>query len=252
MATLAFLQEPIEIELASEQLLALSGWQRVDMVVFVCFYILYVLMSIILLLNLVIAMLSFNFNIVYDKSTLEWRLMFARYVLRMELIARSLGCWDLHVGEKKGDKYIWSFRDVTANAEGGGASGNPFENTDLLDDDEKEKEERQRDLLTNQLLAKVDAALGTGVLSGDSRRRSSDALDAEAPRPLRMPSTIRSETLEDLRPPPPPARGGSALYAVDDLDAKLQAMHDAHATELAKLQAQMGDLMEMVGKLAPQ
>ena len=94
MATLAFLQEPIEIELASEQLLALSGWQRVDMVVFVCFYILYVLMSIILLLNLVIAMLSFNFNIVYDKSTLEWRLMFARYVLRLELLARPLNRWD--------------------------------------------------------------------------------------------------------------------------------------------------------------
>ena len=53
--------------------------------------------------------------------------MFARYVLRLELTAGSLGWWDLNVGEKKGSRYIYSFRDVAANAEGGGASGNPFD-----------------------------------------------------------------------------------------------------------------------------
>ena len=96
MITLAFMGEPIEIELASEQLLALNLWQRIDMVVFFLFCaalatdafahaqshpfkalsplpdIFYVLMSLILLLNLLIAMISSSFNDVYEKSTLEW------------------------------------------------------------------------------------------------------------------------------------------------------------------------------------
>ena len=35
----------------------------------------------------------------------------------------------------------------------------------------------------------------------------------------------------------------------NDLEAKLQAMHDTQAAEISKLQAQMGELLGMVSKL---
>lgn len=165
MATLAFLGEPIDLELSSEQLALLSGWQQVDMAVFLIFYVVYILMSIILLLNLLIALLGNTFHNTYSAASLEWRLMFARYLLRLELIARPLQIWDLRVGEKQGDKYVFQFRDVAANSEGGGASGNPFEDTDTLDEAAEHRAERKRDEHTEKLLEKVDAALA-GRTSG--------------------------------------------------------------------------------------
>ena len=98
--------------------------------------------------------------------------MFARYVLRLELTAGSLGWWDLKVGEKKGGRYIFSFRDVAANAEGGGASGNPFDQDhDQRNDyeqDTEEHEQKSRDLQQLELLTRVDAAISSGVLAQGS------------------------------------------------------------------------------------
>ena len=171
MATLAFLGEPIDLELSKEQLSLLSGWQQVDMAVFLLFYVVYILMSIILLLNLLIALLGNTFMTTYNAASLEWRLMFARYLLRLELIARPLHIWDLRVGEKQSDsKYVFQFRDVAANSEGGGASGNPFEDTDTLDEASEHRAERKRDEHTEKLLEKVDAALAgrSGVGGGSS------------------------------------------------------------------------------------
>ena len=98
--------------------------------------------------------------------------MFARYVLRLELTAGSLGWWDLKVGEQKGGRYIFSFRDVAANAEGGGASGNPFDQDhDQRNDyeqDTEEHEQKSRDLQQLELLTRVDAAISSGVLAQGS------------------------------------------------------------------------------------
>ena len=83
-----------------------------------------------------------------------------------------------------------------------------------------------------------------------------------APGPWSM--SAASSGAPDLRVPPRVARAvqvreRARVQRLEDREEihrltreYMQAMHDAHATELAKLQAQMGDLMEMVGKLAPQ
>ena len=76
MWTLAFLGNPLKLGLQSDA--ELSVFQRVDMFVFVGAYVFYVLMSIILLLNLLIAMLGYTFASVTADAVLEWRVMFAR------------------------------------------------------------------------------------------------------------------------------------------------------------------------------
>jgi len=105
-----------------------------------------VLMSIILLLNLLIAMLSTTFHAVYQSSTLEWRYLFAKYVLRLELFADALGFWEtLQVGTRreivdvvtheKCVKYVYEFTEVDANAEGHGASHSLFsEREEVVDE----------------------------------------------------------------------------------------------------------------------
>jgi hypothetical protein len=156
--SLAFLGDSMSLILQPEDLAALTSWQRLNIVVFIVVYVFYILMSIILLLNLLIAMLGNTFTAVYDQSTLEWRLMFARYVLRLELSARSLAIWELRVGTPTlAGKFTISFQDVAANAEGGGASGNPFED---FEDTKEDKEDN-----TEKLLAKMDAAIGGGLFA---------------------------------------------------------------------------------------
>ena len=48
-------------------------------------------MSLILLLNLLIAMLSFTFETVREESTLQCRTSFAQHLMRLELLAESAG-----------------------------------------------------------------------------------------------------------------------------------------------------------------
>lgn len=223
MWVLAFMGEPAETDFQPEQLSALSFWQKVDMCVFVGTYFFYVLMSIILLLNLLIAMMGHTFDGVVQKATLEWRLMFARYVLRLELTAGSLGWWDLNVGEKKGDRYIFSFRDVAANAEGGGASGNPFDQ-DLsqqndYEQDAEGQEQRSRGLKQLELLAKMGAKLDEAI--------SSSRLAHSTPPQANLISSEQRALLEE----------------------RLQAMHTMHAESLAKLEEQQAALVEQVGRL---
>mmetsp|Transcript_379 Transcript_379/g.683 ORF Transcript_379/g.683 Transcript_379/m.683 type:complete len:945 (+) Transcript_379:16-2850(+) len=129
MTTLAFLGEPVEITYFEEDVPMgdLTTWQHFNLGCFLVFYVMYVLMCLILLLNLLIAMMGFTFNTVHTQATLEWRIMFARYILRLELLAAELGCFNLFAGESKEDgRHVHSFIDVIANAEGGGASGNLF------------------------------------------------------------------------------------------------------------------------------
>jgi hypothetical protein len=253
MWVLAFMGEPADMDFEYEQLSALNFWQKVDMSVFVGTYFFYVLMSIILLLNLLIAMMGHTFDDVFEKATLEWRLMFARYVLRLELTAGSLGWWDLKVGEKKGGRYIFSFRDVAANAEGGGASGNPFDQDhDQRNDyeqDTEEHEQKSRDLQQLELLTRVDAAISSGVLAQGSPPSPQANLTRRATAGFDRRSEAKSE---DVRQPAREISAEPAFQSTKQrilLEEKLQAMHEAHAESLAKLDKQQAALAEQMGKL---
>ena len=52
-------------------------------------YIFFIILSLILLLNLLIAMLSFTFETVREESTLQCRTSFAQRLMRLELLAQS-------------------------------------------------------------------------------------------------------------------------------------------------------------------
>ena len=124
VAQLGFLGAEFDVDMDVLSTTALSTWQRIDLVTFAALYIIFILMSIILLLNLLIAMLSYTFESVREDSTLQCRLSFARHVLWLEMFAEQLQM-ATKVGEKQADgRYIYPFRTV----EGGAAGGNddPF------------------------------------------------------------------------------------------------------------------------------
>merc|ERR1739848_175513 len=94
-----------------------------DMICFGFFYILYIIVSLILLLNLLVAMLSNTFEMVRQDSTLKCRTSFAQLLLKYEMVANSLGM-ATHAGEKVGDKYVFNFRSVEGSGSGG---SDPFD-----------------------------------------------------------------------------------------------------------------------------
>jgi len=124
-AQLAFTGSPsaIDLDVAFD---ALSGFQLFDFGVWVVVYIFFIILSLIQLLNLLIAMLSFTFETVRDESTLQCRTRFAQCLMRLELDAEELGM-PVRVGEKKGpDLYVCEFRSVVGKWEG---ANDPFEET---------------------------------------------------------------------------------------------------------------------------
>ena len=99
----------------------LSTMQVIDFSLWFMIYYLFVLISLILLLNLLIAMLSFTFETVREESTLQCRTAFVRCLLRLELQAAAIGMIT-RVGDHVGDKYVYNFRSVEENPEGNGAA----------------------------------------------------------------------------------------------------------------------------------
>jgi hypothetical protein len=210
------------------------------MTVFIVAFFAYVLMSIVLLLNLLIAMLSSTFANVNKKSTLEWRSMFARYMLKLELLAESAvkhklaartGLsfldFELRVGEPKDDSYegrrtgkrVHAFRDVKANVEGGGLEGdaNVFED---------ESTTKQPPLigeapLPSASVAEVADRIGTGMSDSRPSRQVSRLSGAltDAPPPSRE-TTRRRDHLEEQ---------------VDKLDGRVGRLAD-----------QMGDVLRLL------
>ena len=87
-------------------------------------------LSLILLLNLLIAMMSTTYESINERSVLEWRVDFARLILKIELECEWLTkpprwtCglikpWDLHAGERTSDgRYMFYFKNVGTNVEG--------------------------------------------------------------------------------------------------------------------------------------
>ena len=114
----------------------LSLSQKWDLGTFFFIYIFYGVLSVILLINLLIAMLSYTFESVLNDSTLSSRTAFSQCVMRLELLASSFGM-STAVGDHKGsDSYTYDFRSVnaadptdpTASGETNAAPGNadPF------------------------------------------------------------------------------------------------------------------------------
>jgi hypothetical protein len=78
--------------LTRPDLLAPLGiWQKVNLGVCSGIYVMYTFLSLILLLNLLIALLASNFTKTQEEATLQGRLAFARIVLRLELVAHFFG-----------------------------------------------------------------------------------------------------------------------------------------------------------------
>lgn len=113
-----FTGEPIDFNLHPDFLYPLGGWQQVNLVVFYLIYLLYIFLSLILLLNLLIALLGTTFRRTQDEATLHGRTSFARLMLRNELVAVMLGI-GTSAGERTDDgRYVHSFRSKVVDRNG--------------------------------------------------------------------------------------------------------------------------------------
>ena len=89
-------------------------------------------MALVLLLNLLIAMMGETYKVTMERATLEWRVAYARQVLRLELQIYTLQRWgwlNLNCGERQPDsqsgtmKWVFKYPMIERNAEGGGMRG---------------------------------------------------------------------------------------------------------------------------------
>jgi len=159
LVTLGFTGDPIILNLDRTELAKLTAAEAIDFLFFVFFYLFYIIMSMILLLNLLIAMMGDTFSSTMAISTLEWRIDFARRVLRLEIQTRALVQPSrLHAGEQVGDVWVHEYKKYAANEEGGGrlrgGEGSMFAadveaeaEEDALDDDKVVGDDTQSMLL---------------------------------------------------------------------------------------------------------
>ena len=145
-------------------------------------YLIFILLSIILLLNLLIAMLSFTFKAVREESTLKCRLSFAQYILRLEMYAKLMGL-DTQVGGLSPDgRRVYEFRAVEGGGKGGGED--PFRDEhDLTLDDLKGEITALDDKLTKVVSLLTVSKLSTVVSMATHAHQSAKALAAEVASP---------------------------------------------------------------------
>lgn len=102
LVELALVGEPVQIEtdfVLSDVWQAMPPLQLISIACIAVSYILFILLSIVLLLNLLIALLTHTFDAVLKESTLQSRLSYARLLIHLELVATALGM-RTRVGEK--------------------------------------------------------------------------------------------------------------------------------------------------------
>ena len=123
----------------------MSYLQHADFAVFYIGYYFYMLLALVLLMNLLVAMLSFTFDETRLESALQNRTAFAKLVLQLELQAEALGM-DIQAGTPRADgSRVFDFRAIQSFSsksrgihndghygagvvsEGGGGSSNVFE-----------------------------------------------------------------------------------------------------------------------------
>jgi len=105
---------------------AMGAGQTFNVVCFVLLYITFVVASMILLLNLLIALLTYTFDSVRASSLQTSRLIFSRNIMNLELAADLLGM-PTRCGEKTHDgRYAYTFRSVTSRHKFGEDSGDGY------------------------------------------------------------------------------------------------------------------------------
>ena len=111
-------------ELPAHEEIAPQEW--FELVAFVVCYYCYLITTIVLLLNLLIAMMNHTFISSQQASVLEWRVMFARNLLKLEMLAEAFqraGWCETHGGERAPNGKCYMFNRVHDESAYGGAAG---------------------------------------------------------------------------------------------------------------------------------
>jgi hypothetical protein len=181
---------------------------------FVILYVLFVLVVLLLMINLLIAMMSSTYDNEKDSARLQWRILFARLVLRYELLNLPLAMLDpkrhetrVMVGDSKvHDREVYLFRsydkDAPLNLDGKG--GDIFADVELElegDDGDKapppagptEMSEKHVEMVARRLEAKLEdivlkqlvglAAPAAGIAEGIALLRASQLHAVEVKQP---------------------------------------------------------------------
>lgn len=115
----AFLKSPVPWT-------AMDPGQLTNVTAFILFLVLFIVLSIVLLLNLLIALLTSTFDSVRESSMLTSRLIFARSIIRLELVAESFGMCT-RCGERQRDgRYTYNFRSVESRYQFGADAGDGY------------------------------------------------------------------------------------------------------------------------------
>jgi len=131
MLTLALVGDPLGVEFVDDaynlDVPNETFGQSVDFFFFMIFYVLFVVACLVLLLNLLIAMMTSTFDSMTKNATLDWRVDFARLVLKLELEAKVMYKREARKAGKKesgqDDTYYYEFLSVEPNKEGYGTEG---------------------------------------------------------------------------------------------------------------------------------
>jgi len=109
MVDLSFLAERIPFEILPDAFGVLSFSQSANFVIWLVIFYLFEIVAAVLMLNLLIAIFTDAFGAATSSATLVSRLAFATEMMKLELLARSLGM-PTRVGELNGGKYVYIFR----------------------------------------------------------------------------------------------------------------------------------------------
>jgi len=193
MIQLAFTGEPLTLNMSSATWdLVHDQGTRLNLMLFLLLYAVYVLSAVILMLNLLVAMLNNTYNVVQSKAELEWRYGFARRVILLELQCRGppFNRTNTFVGRKEGDEYYFEFRGGSVRGkarEGAAASDGADEmGRHMIQDSSDEDVDVLSSRFANMLRraeGRLDLTDGKLTLSPaqqcDAAARSSDAFPAE-------------------------------------------------------------------------
>ena len=235
---LGFTGSGFDIQPNPKGLAELGTWQALDLGIFMFLYMGYIFFSIILLLNMLIALLGDTFSKTQDESILQGRIAYAQCVLRLELIAASWGL-DTHAGEKAADKYVHNFRDTELNPDGEVPKGQTSE--DIFDPPEEIMPAwavnltKMHEELAKDVRRKSSGSTERGGINGNSRSKpgmespppaarkgaagngQGQAKVKELPAPERVPSppkpAARSAAAPPAAPPSKTPRQGAAAAA---------------------------------------
>jgi hypothetical protein len=125
MIDLAFLAERVPFEILPAAIPAMSSSQIFSFGAWVLLYYVFLIVSAVLMLNLLISIMAYTIEEEHGAAQLQTRLGFAIYVMKLELVAGSLGV-RTRVGEYvpiRGN-YEWKFKSYTDHRQRAGEDAN--------------------------------------------------------------------------------------------------------------------------------